>query len=243
MLLCLRNIGDTCTISDQEIATFMRITLDEARKTKVVFRQKGFIDGDGWNVTNWEKRQSGGCESLERVRRFRARKANVTLHSNDECNVTRARDVHTSLLTNVTEGDPLPPQNGLGPEYVRIGELAMQLGGDVSFGLWVSHQGTLGYSAEWIEIALRNCPQDKFNLNYLSGTLRGYQKVGGPPEQSRGGPPLEKAAPRSHVRYNPTEEIRRNEAAREKREAAEKDQRARERAGKPTAGLVGESDA
>jgi hypothetical protein len=96
MLLCLRNIGDTSKTPDNEVATFMGIGEEEARSTREVFRQKGFVDGDHWNVTNWEKRQSGQSESYERVKRYRERQRNVT------CNVTVTPPVtlHETLPSN-----------------------------------------------------------------------------------------------------------------------------------------------
>ena len=66
MLLCLRNLGPTHESLDEEVATFMRIGMAEVRKTKELFNRKGFIDGPGWNVRHWDKRQDGQSESLQK---------------------------------------------------------------------------------------------------------------------------------------------------------------------------------
>ncbi len=197
MLLCLRNIGETCETPDEEVATFMRIGMGEARKTKQLFNRKGFIDGSGWNVKHWDKRQDGQSESLKRVRKHRSKErysnGNVTLQERDS-NVTetlpRGRaDLLTYLPTNVTKGeeDPLPPSLVLGPEFKRVGLLAEELGGDPSFAMWVVHSGKLGFPIEWIEAALRRCPKSKLRIDYLSAILRGYQQEGGPPKDSPNG--------------------------------------------------------
>ncbi len=123
MLLCLRNIGDTSTTDDIEIATFMRITVRQALNTKAIFKAKGFIDGDGWNIKHWHERQSGHCESYNRVKKHRANKAmngvTVTLQSNESnatetlrCNPPARADLLTNLLTNVTKDPPNPPGGG-----------------------------------------------------------------------------------------------------------------------------------
>ncbi len=122
MLLCLRNIGLTCEMPDEDVATFMRIGMAEARKTKELFNKKGFIDGTGWNVRHWDKRQEGQSESLQRVRKHRAKErysnGDVTLQGSDS-NATetlpRGRaDLLTNVLTNVTnkEEPPTPRKRG-----------------------------------------------------------------------------------------------------------------------------------
>ncbi len=121
MLLCLRNIGQTSMTPDEEVATYMRITIREAVKTKEIFKAKGFIDGDAWNVKHWEERQNGHSESLERVRRHRAKKAQdgvtVTLPSNGSnatvtlpCNPPARADLLTTVLTTVTKEEEKKPR-------------------------------------------------------------------------------------------------------------------------------------
>jgi hypothetical protein len=127
MLLCLRNIGNTDSMPDEEVATFMRIGLKAARETKTLFKAKGFIDGDGWNVSHWEERQNGHCESYNRVKKHRALKAqngvsvthNETLQKRDR-NVTEKRHAPeyllTSELTSVTSEKKKPPKSPKGGE-------------------------------------------------------------------------------------------------------------------------------
>jgi hypothetical protein len=109
MLLCLRNIGDTSETPDDEVATFMRITIEEAERTKELFRRKLFISGGGWHVTNWDKRQSGQSESYARVKRWRAARRNgtdalhETLHETDGNVSETTRETalaRVNLLTN-----------------------------------------------------------------------------------------------------------------------------------------------
>lgn len=119
MLLCLRNIGATDCTPDSEVKKFMGISFREVLKTKELFKQKGFISGDGWHVTNWEKRQSGQSESLERVRKHRANKYARTNESNVTDTVTetlhgntpRGR-VLTNLRTNLLTKEPPNPLPG-----------------------------------------------------------------------------------------------------------------------------------
>ena len=107
----------------------MRISIEEAQKTKLLFQNKGFIDGDGWNVSKWDKRQSGNCESYERVKRYRERQRNVTetLHGNNG-NATetlpRARpDLLPNLHTSVTKEEPPNPLvRGKAPEAPFVPE-------------------------------------------------------------------------------------------------------------------------
>lgn len=92
MLLCLRCNGDvTRSVTDEnEIACYMRISVDELKKTKEVFIKKKFID-DRWNVLNWNKRQFISDSSTERVARHREKKKNDGKISNKnvtKCNVT-----------------------------------------------------------------------------------------------------------------------------------------------------------
>jgi hypothetical protein len=77
MLLCYHKAGMVPGLSDSEIAHGMRITLNEAQKTKSVFIAKGFID-ETWKMLKWDKRQAGMSESRERVARYRERYRNAT---------------------------------------------------------------------------------------------------------------------------------------------------------------------
>ena len=115
-----RNIGDTESTPDEEVATFMRISIKEVIKTKEVFAKKGFISGSGWGVPNWEKRQAGQSESWQRVRRHRDKARNVTVtlqesNSNATETLPRGRKVLTLLtylLTIVQKRPNFVPQQG-----------------------------------------------------------------------------------------------------------------------------------
>ncbi len=203
MLLCLRNIGDTCDTPDEDVATFMRIGMAEARKTKELFNRKGFIDGIGWNVKHWEKRQDGQSESLQRVRKHRAKErysnGSVTLQDRDS-NATetlpRARaDLLTSLPTTVTtggKGDAAPPLEvaGLGPEFARVGELAMNMTGDLSWGAWVQQQALAGHSAADLEAAIKEASGvGKLGKGYTIKILQRWAVEGRPTNGKHPKPP------------------------------------------------------
>lgn len=72
MLLCLRRQVDTSTLSDEDIATYLRIPLDELAETKKLFTKKRFID-NGWNVLAWDFRNPPSDSSADRTRRYRER--------------------------------------------------------------------------------------------------------------------------------------------------------------------------
>lgn len=81
-LLCLRRQVDTSTLSDEEIAAYMRIDMDALNETKELFEKKGFID-NGWCVLAWDFRNPASDSGAERMRRYRERqkkkKSDVTV--------------------------------------------------------------------------------------------------------------------------------------------------------------------
>jgi len=87
MLLCLRcnvNSNDDVTLhetlTDENIAFQLRISLEEWQETKQILLSKNLIDKHNVPV-NWDKRQYISDSSAERVRRYREKKK-------QECNVT-----------------------------------------------------------------------------------------------------------------------------------------------------------
>jgi len=70
IVLCLRCDGCLEKLTDEEVSCAMRIPLEELKKTKELFMQKGFID-EKWGVLNWEKRQYRSDNSTERTRAYR----------------------------------------------------------------------------------------------------------------------------------------------------------------------------
>lgn len=73
MIFCLRCSNVTETLSDEELAFQLRISVEELAETKEMFLRKGFIEDD-WSVRNWAKRQFISDSSAERVRRHRAKR-------------------------------------------------------------------------------------------------------------------------------------------------------------------------
>ncbi|MCK5488235.1 MAG: HNH endonuclease [Desulfobacterales bacterium] len=78
VLLCLRRQEDTSKLTDEEIASYMRISMEDLQETKELFQSKNFID-NGWNVLAWEKRQFESDKSAERTRRYRDRREEAGL--------------------------------------------------------------------------------------------------------------------------------------------------------------------
>ena len=72
VLLCLRRQVDTSTLSDEEIASYMRISLEDLQETKELFTRKRFID-NGWNVLAWDFRNPPSDSSADRTRKYRER--------------------------------------------------------------------------------------------------------------------------------------------------------------------------
>lgn len=83
MLMCLRCSDVLATLQDDEIAFALRLSDEELSETKVLFVRKGFID-EGWNLTNWDKRQFVSDTSTERSRKHREKKKQEAQHA---CNV------------------------------------------------------------------------------------------------------------------------------------------------------------
>ena len=83
-LLCLRRQVDTSTLSDEEIAAYMRIDMEALNETKQLFEKKGFID-NGWSVLAWDFRNPQSDDGATRARKYRERqkkkKSDVTVTS------------------------------------------------------------------------------------------------------------------------------------------------------------------
>lgn len=71
-LLCLRRQVDTSTLSDEEIAAYMRIDMVALNETKELFEKKGFID-NGWSVLAWDFRNPASDSAADRMRKYRER--------------------------------------------------------------------------------------------------------------------------------------------------------------------------
>lgn len=151
-------------------------------------------DAKGFVMHNWEERQRKSDVSNERVQRYRERIGNgdVTLQKRSARPPAGSRSEKEKEETPPTpsEGVPLATVPNLGPEYAIVGELAMQLGGDVSWGMWVSRMGHFGFEASWIKHALEKASaKNTLKQAYVYGILKRYQGQGCPdPESSTNGP-------------------------------------------------------
>jgi hypothetical protein len=97
MLFCLRCSDVTVTLSDEDLAFQMRISIEELVETKAVLIRKGFIQDD-WILRNWDKRQRVADQSASRTRAYRERKRDGA----DTSHVTAsdALDTETETDTN-----------------------------------------------------------------------------------------------------------------------------------------------
>ena len=164
-------------------------------------------------VHDWEYWQGDGKSDAQRKReqRDRDKKCHVTLpvtsHVTENGDVTashagadRAKrergdgEGEEKTERETEDCDTAPPSIVLGDEYTEVGNLAMHMGADISWGIWVSRQGFIGHPAAWIRHALEHTPADKFNQNWIAGKLRGYKRDGGPPKA-----PKVKPAPKPPV--------------------------------------------
>ncbi len=81
---------------------------------------------------------------------------------------------------------PFPPPSASGPELAKVATLAMELGGDVYWGVFVDRMATIGYPAEWIRSAVeKGAALNRLRPEYLHGILKGYQRDGGPPKAAQ----------------------------------------------------------
>lgn len=90
MIFCLHCSKELPTLSEDDLAYALAISVQELRKTKLRFTQKGFID-ENWEVLNWEKRQFKSDTSTYRTRAYRQRlreKENIETSRERHGNVT-----------------------------------------------------------------------------------------------------------------------------------------------------------
>lgn len=196
MIFCLTANGDLPGLTSEELCLALRISPRELEETKRVFIQKGFID-DAWSLRNWEKRQNpADPTAAERMRRYRnahrnvARNGDVTVTGVTE-SVTRRVEKSREEERRGEENPPLPPSSSLGPEYTELGEYAIRLGSDVSWGTWVSRMGIAGHSASDIRAALdESAGAGKLAQPYVAKKLQGWAVEGRPKAASRNGAAL-----------------------------------------------------
>ncbi len=119
MLLCLRCEHETNELSDEEVAFYMRLTLEDVAKTKELFIQKGFIDKK-WNVLKWTKRQDYVSPAAKRMRAIRERERNMLRNGEYEPDSTEplalapalAREIDREIDREKEEHPPNPPTGG-----------------------------------------------------------------------------------------------------------------------------------
>ncbi len=121
MLLCLRATQDTAGLTDEEVATYMRVTPEQIAETKDLFIKKGFID-ESWGVIKWNKRQASVSDAANRMRRMSERKRNALRNSDDDVRVTVAQPFCNGDVTprnSVTPPSLSPPTPPLISSPVR----------------------------------------------------------------------------------------------------------------------------
>lgn len=161
MLLCLRcnaNSNDNVTLhetlTDENIAFQLRISLEEWQETKHIFLSKNLIDEHNVPV-NWDKRQYVSDSSAERVRRYREKKkqgCNVTVTPPDTEADTDTDTEYISTTTAMPEPSfyekfimhpDWSPKGKSWDKYIKINGLtAEEVTGDVfkdSIREFISH--------------------------------------------------------------------------------------------------------
>lgn len=110
MFLCLQCSGEYESLEDEDLASAMRITLDELTRTKEIFRRKGFIDTNG-EIRNWNRLQFKSDSSTERVRehRERQRNGNETLQERPQIQ-TQITDTDSEKRKGSTSASPPAPK-------------------------------------------------------------------------------------------------------------------------------------
>lgn len=111
--------------------------------------------------------------------------------------IKEIQDSPTPQLSNPKTETPIP-----GPEYTAVGNYAIDLTGDFSWGPWVDLMGKMGHPAESIRLAIdQSAGAGKLTKPYVASILKGWASSGGPPKpqtsnkpRSFGGQP-EKLAP------------------------------------------------
>jgi hypothetical protein len=106
MLFCLQCSQELPTLSENDLAFALAISVPELRKTKNTFIKKGFID-ENYKILNWDKRQFKSDTSTYRTRAYRERqRANKNNETSQERhgNVTRtSRERNGNVLDTDTE--------------------------------------------------------------------------------------------------------------------------------------------
>ncbi len=83
----------------------------------------------------------------------------------------------------VQAGLPFPKPALDDPDLAGVADMAMNLAGDVSWGMFVDQMATVGYPAGWIRAAVEIAvAKNRLRRDYVHGILRGYQRDGGPPQ-------------------------------------------------------------
>ena len=196
--IALRHDADGKLPDIKSIAFQSRCSVEEAEKRLEEQVQLKFVDkrGSHYVVHDWKHWQGDGMSDAERKKKQRdkekqrdnEKECHVTCHDEVTEKIPRAK---TQTKTEEGERKTSPtPSISIGPEYTQVGELAIELTGDLSWGSWVVNQGRIGHPADWIKRAIEQAAgTDKVKKPYVAEILRGYVEDGGPPahEPSRSG--------------------------------------------------------
>lgn len=200
-LLCLANRQDNRgrLPDNRTIAFALRITMAQASKLVNDLRAAGFIDPDN-TMHDWDEWQPDEKSNAQRSREWRneRKKRALAERSRERSNerFSSAPDIEGEIEEE-EEGEcasarardsTSPPSPSLGPEYTAVGEYAIQLGADVSWGEWVRQMGIAGHSAADIRAALdESAGAGKLKQPYVASKLRGWATEGRPKPSRRNG--------------------------------------------------------
>lgn len=202
-LACKRDDGGVLPCIE-DIAFALRLDEERTREILDQLVTRGLIerDKDALKIHDWEDWQLPSYNSTERVRKHRERtkkqaatseqpsgNGHETLHETPG-NVSETGGNQTQRSCNDLELElelereepPLPPLvSNLGPEYRSVGDHAMTLSADLSWGAWVDRMGHSGHAAQDIRAAIDEASAvDKLRKPYVASILKRWATDGRP---------------------------------------------------------------
>lgn len=168
--------------------TQLQESLDELVKAKLIDK-----NGKHYRIHDWSDWQGEKSPGAIRQKRYRQRrnaghnaKRNALRNALRNAPSNALRQEEEKEKDKEEEGNPpspLPALKTLGPEYQTVGQWAIEVLGDFSWGPWVDDQGRFGHPADWIKLAIQKAvTAGKRDGRYIGAILQAWQREGGPPK-------------------------------------------------------------